>query len=213
MSGYLYNGLCCLSLLSTDYERGEIKMLKLIESWKGAVEVDGVKYDSIQDVISSCKTFSDKVHIVLHASAENVTEKHTDSEKQSIEQSTDRTEYRITVKKYMTQPASIGFDFMQKWNNNKPMPMRIMQGTIEKETRGMVYMKLHGFARQTITCACCGKELTNPVSRYYGIGPVCLAKLGIARQIDDIDNIKEDLAKIERSGWVIKSSITEQEEI
>ena len=188
-------------------------MLKLIESWKGAVEVDGVKYDSIQALTSSSKTFSDKVHIVLHASAKNATEKHTDSEKQSIEASTDSTEYRITVKKYMTQPASVGFDFMEKWNNNKPMPMRTMQGTVEKETRGMVYMNLHGFGQKTITCACCGKELTNPISRHYGIGPICLGKLGIVNQIDDVENIKEQLEKIKWSGWIIKSSITEKEEI
>ena len=186
-------------------------MLKLIESWRGAVEIDGVKYDSVQDAISSCKTFSDKTHIVLHASAKNVTEKRTASEKQSIEQSADRTEYRITVKKYMTQPASVGFDFMLNWNQNKPMPMRTMQGTIEKETRGMVYMNLHGFGQRTITC--CGKELTNPVSRHYGIGPICLGKLGIVSAIDDVENIKEQLEKIKWSGWIIKSAITEKEEI
>lgn len=199
---------CCSQLI----ERGD-KMLKLIESWKGAVEIDGVKYDSVEAFKSSSKTFSDKVHIILHASAKNVTEKHTDSEKHSIEQSIDKTEYRITVKKYMTQPASVGFDFMKKWNNNKPMPMRTMRGTIEKETRGMVYMNLHGFAQKTITCACCGKELTNPISRHYGIGPICLGKLGIVNQIDDIENIKEQLEKIKWSGWVIKSSILEKEEI
>lgn len=188
-------------------------MLKLIESWRGAVEVDGVKYDSIQALTSSSKTFSDKVHIKLYASAKNVTEKRTASEKQSINATTDSTEYRITVKKYMTQPASVGFDFMEKWNNNKPMPMRTMQGTIEKETRGMVYMNLHGFGQKTITCACCGKELTNPISRYYGIGPICLGKLGIVNAIDDVENIKEQLEKIKWSGWIIKSSITERKEI
>ena len=85
-----------LRACSTSFKRGD-KMLKLIESWKGAVEVDGVKYDSIQALTSSSKTFSDKVHIVLHASDKNVTEKRTDSEKQSIEQSTDRTEYRKSL--------------------------------------------------------------------------------------------------------------------
>ena len=186
-------------------------MLKLIDSWKGAVEVDGVKYDSVQALTSSSKTFSDKVHIVLHANVKNVTEKRTEFKKQSVEASTDSTEYEITVKKYMTQPASVGFDFMLKWNNNKPMPMRTMQGTIEKETRGMVYMHLHGFGQKTITCACCGKELTNPISRYYGIGPICLGKLGIVSAIDDIENIKEQLEKIEWSGWIIRSSIVSQE--
>ena len=185
-------------------------MLKLIESWKGAVEVDGVKYDSVQALTSSSKTFSDKVHIVLHANAKNVTEKHTELKKQSVEASTDSTEYEITVKKYMTQPSSGSFDFMLKWNKNKPMPCVMMRGTVEKETRGMVYMNLHGFAKPTITCACCGKELTNPVSRHYGIGPICLGKLGIVSAIDDIENIKEQLERIKWSGWIIRSSILSQ---
>ena len=42
---------------------------------------------------------------------------------------------------------------------------------------------------------CCGKELTNPISRHYGIGPVCLSKMGISRDIEDVAGIKEDLAK------------------
>ena len=188
-------------------------MLKLIESWKGAVEVDGVKYDSVQALTSSSKTFSDKVHIVLHANAKNVTEKHTELKKQSVEASTDSTEYEITVKKYMTQPSSGSFDFMLKWNQNKPMPCVTMRGTVEKETRGMIYMNLHGFGQKTITCACCGKELTNPVSRHYGIGPICLGKLGIVSAIDDVENIKEQLERIKWSGWIIKSAIINRKEI
>ena len=188
-------------------------MLKLIESWKGAVEVDGVKYDSVQALTSSSKTFSDKVHIVLHASAENVTEKRTELKKQSVEASTDSIEYEITVKKYMTQPSSGSFDFMLKWNQNKPMPCVTMRGTVEKETRGMVYMNLHGFGHKTITCACCGRELTNPVSRHYGIGPICLGKLGIVSAIDDVENIKEQLERIKWSGWIIKSAIINRKEI
>ena len=50
--------------------------------------------------------------------------------------------YKITVKKYMTEPATSTFDFQDKWNNGKPMPLCIMQGEIIKETRGMYYMKL-----------------------------------------------------------------------
>lgn len=181
-------------------------MISLMKNWKGEVEVNGVHYNNISEVkISDLNDF------------DNVTIHLLSAVKKSLKSSNnvliddDKKQYRITVKQYMTKPASPEFDFMAKWNKDIPMPMRIMQGTVEKETRGMVYMKLHGFARQTITCACCGKELTNPVSRYYGIGPICLAKLGIARQIDDIDNIKEDLAKIEWEGWVIRSSILKKE--
>ena len=188
-------------------------MLKLLSSWKGAVEIDGERFDSVEDALRASKTFDKKIHIVLHSSMQNVTQSTTDSSKQTIEQATDSTEYEIKVKKYMTQQATPAFDFMAKWNNDKPMPMRIMRGTVEKETRGMVYMNLHGFAQKTITCACCGKELTNPISRYYGIGPICLSKLGIVNAIDDVENIKEQLVNIKWSGWIIKSSIIERKEI
>ena len=50
--------------------------------------------------------------------------------------------YKITVKKYMTEPATVNFDFQDKWNNGKHMPLCIMQGEVIKETRGMYYMKL-----------------------------------------------------------------------
>ena len=50
--------------------------------------------------------------------------------------------YKINVKKYMTEPSTVNFDFQDKWNNGKPMPLCIMQGEVIKETRGMYYMKL-----------------------------------------------------------------------
>ena len=50
--------------------------------------------------------------------------------------------YKITVKKYMTEPATANFDFQDKWNDGNPMPLCIMQGEVTKETRGMYYMKL-----------------------------------------------------------------------
>ena len=72
--------------------------------------------------------------------------------------------YKITVKKYMTEPATANFDFQDKWNDGKPMPLCAMRGKVTKETRGMFHMKL-----------------------------------------------KED--DISWTGWVIKSSIKEWEEI
>ena len=50
--------------------------------------------------------------------------------------------YKITVKQYMTEPATSTFDFQDKWNDGKPMPLCIMQGEVIKETRGMYYMEL-----------------------------------------------------------------------
>lgn len=130
-------------------------------------------------------------------------------------------EYRITVKKYMTEPATPRFDFMEKWNGNNPMPLRMMTGTIEKETRGMVYMHLHGdmYATQMCTCMRCGRVLTNPVSQYFGIGPECGGH-NYVNPFDDEEQLKEAVAEyrkklqqIQWSGWVIKSAITEQEEV
>ena len=114
----------------------------------------------------------------------------------------------------MTEKAAPGFDFMLKWNNNNPMPMRTMTGTVEKETRGMVYMKLHGQAEPVVRCMRCGRLLTNPTSQIYGIGPECMEKLGLVRiEIDDVETIKRRLVDIVWEGWVIKSAIIEKEEI
>ena len=50
--------------------------------------------------------------------------------------------YKITVKKYMTEPSTPNFDFQDKWNDGKPMPLCTMQGKVTKETRGMFHMEL-----------------------------------------------------------------------
>ena len=184
-------------------------MISLLKSWKGAVEINGKTYENIQDATSDFKTFSGDIHIILHSAQKNATE--SVRERVEVESVEGETEYRITVKQYMTQEATPSFDFMAKWNNNKPMPIRTMVGTVEKETRGMVYMKLHGLAQETVTCMCCGRDLTNPVSRHYGIGPICMSKIGISRDIDDIENIKDDLVNITWEGWVIKSSFLKKE--
>lgn len=127
--------------------------------------------------------------------------------------------YRITVKKYMTEQATSTFDFQDRWNNGIPMPLTVMQGSIEKETRGMYYMKLNGKAEPTPVCMCCGKKLTNPVSRLYGVGPDCGDKIGLIRietereAREKWEEISKYLADISWEGWVIKSAIKEWEEI
>ena len=50
--------------------------------------------------------------------------------------------YKITVKKYMTEPATPNFDFQDRWNDGKPMPLCTMHGKVTKETRGMFHMEL-----------------------------------------------------------------------
>lgn len=127
--------------------------------------------------------------------------------------------YKITVKKYMTEPATSTFDFQDKWNNGKPMPLCIMQGEVIKETRGMYYMSLQGKAEPISRCLVCGKSLTNPISKLYGIGPECSEKVGIIR-IESEEEAREkwnelvqQIGNIKWEGWVIKSAIKEWEVI
>lgn len=127
--------------------------------------------------------------------------------------------YKITVKKYMTEPATSTFDFQDKWNNGKPMPLCIMQGEVIKETRGMYYMSLQGKAEPMTRCMCCGRTLTNPISKLYGIGPECSEKVGIIR-IESEEEAREkwnelvqQIGNIKWEGWVIKSAIKEWEVI
>ena len=127
--------------------------------------------------------------------------------------------YKITVKKYMTEPSTVNFDFQDKWNNGNPMPLCIMQGEIIKETRGMYYMNLQGKAEPTSKCLVCGKTLTNPISKLYGIGPECSEKVGLIRieseeeAKEKLKHIMEQIDDITWTGFVIKSAIKEWEEI
>ena len=195
--------------------RGE-EMLSMLRNWKGKVEINGIEYDSIRDVKIDDLSALDNVTIHLSSVKEK-----SQKTQNSVSTSDDRKQYRISVKAYMTKKATPDFDFMARWNNDNPMPLRTMIGTVEKETRGMVYMKLHGdiYADRICTCMKCGRPLTNPVSQFFGIGPEC----GGHNYVNPFDSEEElkaavsayrkQLQNIEWEGWVIKSSITESEEM
>ena len=184
-------------------------MLSMLQNWKGAVEVNGTIYENISMVKADKLAGQDICIKLIPAGRANKV-----NEKNAPEISANAgTEYKITVKPYMTRKASPEFDFMSKWNNDVPMPLRTMQGTVLQETRGMVKMRLHGVGLQEIHCMRCGKELTHPISRHYGIGPECMKKIGIVADIEDVENIKEQLVNLTWEGWVIKSAIIEKEEV
>ena len=191
-------------------------MLSMLKDWKGKVNINGVEYDNIS---VANKPVSGPVHIILYPEQYNV--KNAGG---NVSQTVDipkEKELLITVKAYMTKKSEPGFDFMEKWNNNNPMPMRIMAGTVIQETRGMVRMKLHGtmYAEKMCTCMCCGKRLTNPVSQYFGVGPECGGHNYVS-PFDTEEELKEAVSEYRKKlqniiweGWVIKSAIIEQEEI
>lgn len=131
----------------------------------------------------------------------------------------DGKEYKIHVKKYMTEKGTPQFDFMTKWNNDIPMPFVIMSGTIEKETRGMYYMKLHGKAERTSVCMCCGKKLTNKLSMLYGLGPECgqhayINPFSSEDELNEhLDEVFKRISEVTWEGWLIKSSIKDIQEV
>ena len=185
----------------------------MLSDWKGAVDIDGKSYSSINAIehrISVGNTF----HIQLHSASPKRAENH-------VAMSENDTLYRIQVKAYMTKRATPEFDFMAKFNNDVPMPMRIMFGKKIKETKGMVYMELYCdmYANVMYTCMRCGRPLTNKVSQFFGIGPEC-GNHNYVNPFDTEEELKQAVESYRKqlrektwSGWVIKSAIIEEEKI
>lgn len=192
-------------------------MLDKLKVWKGSIVINGKSYDAWDDAQKRATSDEKITDVILYAKANRAVESSPDAlaTVQSVE-------YMITVKKYMTKPSSPSFDFMEKWNNNIPMPLMRMMGTVEKETRGMVYMKLRGdFIGDTSSvCLRCGKEINNPVSKYFGMGPIC-GSHNYVNPFDTEEELRqaidryrrEYLQKITWEGWIIKSAITSRVEV
>lgn len=188
-------------------------MMTMLQNWNGQVKLNGKLYNGMGDINVVEAIQGSEFHMVLLSKTRRQIEKQPEQEKQKT--------YKITVKKYMTQKSSPGFDFMSKWNNDEPMPLRTMIGTIDKQTPGMYHMTLHGdiLAEKTCYCMRCGKELKNPVSQYFGIGPEC-GNHGYVNPFNSdeelraaVESYRKQLQNMTWTGWVIKSAITEMEEI
>ena len=184
-------------------------MIQQLAKWNGKVNVNGVEYASIADVPNIELNGTTVITLIPRQIP------------QKVAVVSDAVEHVITVKPYMTKKASDGFDFMEKWNKNIPMPMRTMVGTVVKETRGMVYMKLHGalLAERTYTCMCCGRQLTNPVSQFFGVGPECGGH-NYTHPFETDEQLREAVEEYKKvllnktwEGWIIKSAIIEDTEM
>lgn len=123
-------------------------------------------------------------------------------------------EYIVRVKRWMTQPTdNAGFEFMYHWNKNIPMPLRVMRGRVLNETRGMVYMELRACPLKTDYCMKCGKPLTHPVSRLYGLGPECgghyhINPFNTEEELNAaIHEVRQKLNDISWTGWIAKSGV------
>ena len=187
-------------------------MIKLLQNWNGVIEINGTTYENYS-AIPSDLVLTDNMVIILHG-------KQNVSERQRMNDSDDNIQYVLTVKQYMTKKATPEFDFMAKWNHDEPMPLRTMVGTKVKETRGMVYMKLHGdiVSDQVQFCMKCGKPITNPVSKFFGMGPECgghnyINPFNTREELEEAVNAyRKKLNDVTWEGWIIRSAITSWEE-
>jgi len=192
-------------------------MINMLKNWKGSFEVNGTVFDSFEALNSANLNLGTEINIKLYPKGYTAKIAENNPVKQVDIQS---PEYVITVKSYMTKKSCPEFDFMAKWNNDIPMPLRTMVGVKVKETPGMVYMKLHGDIVQTVTqsCMCCGKPITNPVSKYFGMGPICgghnyVNPFATEQELKQaVASYRDKLRTITWEGWLIKSAIIEQEE-
>lgn len=198
-------------------------MLELIQNWAGNVTVDGTTYENVTDIpsIESQKPvtfiFSPDMNTTI---TESKLVEPLDSPK-LVEHMEIGKSYQVKVRQYMTKPATIDFDFMDKFNNGIPMPMRVMVGTVIRETAGMYLMELHGdiIHKITPTCMKCGRPIPNKISQYFGMGPEC-GQHGYINPFDSdeelerhVEEYRQELKNITWTGYVIKKAIEEIEEI
>lgn len=185
-------------------------MLSMLSNWQGEVIINGQNYNGNKPKIAPFTP--------IHINLKPMIKKAENESNNQVISTDNKTEYKITVKSYMTKKATDEFDFMKKWNNDNPMPFRTMSGEKIKETKGMVYMRLHGDIYQEITCNCikCGKSLTNPVSRFFGIGPECGGH-NYTHPFESDEQLRQAVLFYKKQlidtiweGWVVKSSITEE---
>ena len=180
--------------------------MSVLDVWTGSVEVNGTTYDSVS-ALPKPLVFDNNMVVILHTAQSNTSA--------TKEATTTRGLYEVTVRTYMTKKSTPSFDFMLKFNNDNPMPLRTMVGYYDRETRGMYHMVLHGdiTKEQTQFCLCCGKPIENPVSQYFGMGPVC-GKHNYVNPFNSAEELKEAVASYRKrlqsitwEGWVIKSAI------
>lgn len=187
------------------------------------IKVNGQIFPDSKSAWETFKDYQGELTIVLNFKQDikSVQTGRTQCEKPNVTEVTkaNEKEYRIKVRQYMTRKSSPEFDFMKKFNNDNPMPMRVMVGKVLQETKGMVKMELHGRPEPSSYCLHCGKTLTHPVSLLYGIGPICgqhfhVNPLEDESQLDAyMEVLKEKMNEIRWTGWIIKSAIEEKEVI
>lgn len=187
-----------------------MNLIEYLNSYNGRLMVDGVDVSTLTLDHTQTSTI---INLIPNTMA--TTASRGDNRVQAV--GSDDV-YRFTVKTYMTKPSTPDFDLMARWNNDIPMPLCTMVGKVVKETKGMVYIDVHGDTdgKPVQFCMKCGRQITNPVSRYFGLGPECgghkyvnpfVSEEALHSAVDTYR--KEVLQKMTWAGWVPKSAIKE----
>lgn len=202
-------------------ETGEtmLNLLQVIQV-SSPIRVNGENFLNSEEAYQSFKDYDGELTIEIPHVRNQVEPTKSVNSKQLLSDfgsSVGKT-YKIQVRKYMTQKSSPEFDFMAKWNDNKPMPLVVMTGTVLEETPGMYKMSLYVVPEPSTQCMACGRKLTHPVSLMYGIGPECGSHHHISpyskEELDDyLANVKQQMSQITWTGWVIKKAITQMLEL
>lgn len=116
-------------------------------------------------------------------------------------------EFKIKVAQFLTKGTND-----PKYQDKKPVPMRIMFGYVTQESKNGVYVNLRGKAEPSSCCFKCGRELTHPVSLLFSIGPECgghfhespMPKTDLEAWYEAI---KKRMPDITWSGWLPKAYV------
>lgn len=186
----------------------QIIMLNLL-NYEGEIVVNGQTYASSHEAYESLKSQGLNVVSVVIPGRTVKPDAPTDFRRDC--------KYQVRVKSWMREYSSPAFDFMQKWNDDVPMPLAVMQGYVLEETAGMVRMSLEGSVSRTVQCMVCGRALKNKLSQQYGIGPECAEKVGIERipksadEVEDLyDSMQKQMQNVTWEGWIAKKAIVEK---
>ncbi len=185
-------------------------MLNKLIDYKNSIEVNGIKFTNAHEAIKHFSGFNGPVKIILNKKEQVKENKKEVVKNNEVQEKT----YRIKVRQYMTKH----WDFNNNYNAGIPVPMRVMVGKELQETKGMVKMELWGEITEKFNSHCmrCGKQLTNNVSKYLGIGPECGGH-GYVNPFNTQEELKEavkqmnkQLKEVKWTGWIIKSAIEEK---
>lgn len=197
------------------------KVLELLLKigYQGPVEVDGEVFPSISDAMEKLSQYTGTMRI---KPLWPLLEKEPEKERLEVEKKPEKdtltlelnVPYEITVKAYVTKADTEKFQFHKKFNHGNPMPFRTMRGNVINRTEKMYKVDLYAYPTTIEQCLRCGKRITHPISKLYGIGPDCAEYLNIPRyeSRDDLDDnmksLQKEMKKIVWVGYVPMSAIT-----